>query len=198
MPEIVDLTPAAQQMREILSRIRDGQLTAPTPCASSSLGDLVDHVDGLSLAFAAAAAKDVGAVTSAAPEPDAARLGADWRTRIPARLEALAHAWADPAAWQGTTQVGGVTLPGAVAGRIALDELVLHGWDIAVASGQPFHAEPGTLRACLEFLTQAYPADKPERREGIFGPPVDVPEDAPLLDRMVGFAGRDPAWTAVR
>ena len=198
MPEMVDLAPAARQMADLLRRIDDDQLTAPTPCEKSTLGDLVDHIGGMSVAFTAAANKELGAVTSAPPAPDAARLGPDWHARIPAQLDALAAAWSNPGAWQGMTQAGGVTLPGDVAGRVALDELVLHGWDIARASGQPFELEQATLRACLEFLSAAYPPDQPDRRVGLFGPAVDVPPDAPLVNRVVGLSGRDPAWTAPR
>jgi len=194
MPEMVDLAPAAAQLAALLGRIRDDQLTTPTPCAPSTLGDLVDHVAGLSRAFTDAAAKDLGQTTGAPPAPDAARLAADWRTRIPAQLDALAAAWAEPPAWQGMTHAGGVTLPAEVAGHVALHELVLHGWDIARASGQPFDSDPGTLHTCLESVSAMYPPDKPERREGVFGPAVEVPADAELVDRVVGLAGRDPAW----
>jgi hypothetical protein len=39
-------------------------------------------------------------------------------------------------------------------------------------------------------------ADDPEARQGLFGPVVPVAADAPLLDRVLGGAGRDPNWTA--
>jgi uncharacterized protein (TIGR03086 family) len=196
MPEMLDLGPAARQMAALVSRVGDDQLTEPTPCAPTTLGDLVQHVDGMSLAFTAAAIKDIGPATSSVPPPDAALLGPDWRTRIPAQLDALAVAWADASAWQGTTQAGGVTLPADVAGRIALNELVLHGWDIAKASGQPFDGESWSLQACLESLSAMYPPEQPDRRVGLFGPAVEVPADVSLVDQVVGLSGRDPAWAA--
>jgi uncharacterized protein (TIGR03086 family) len=109
-------------------------------------------------------------------------------------LEGLGSAWVDPAAWEGSTQVGGVDLPGAVGGLIALHEVVLHGWDLARATGLPYDQDPATLRAGLEALLGMYPADQLDNRAGIFGPPVDVPDDASVLDRTVAFSGRDPGW----
>jgi uncharacterized protein (TIGR03086 family) len=94
------------------------------------------------------------------------------------------------------TQVGGVSLPSEIAGRIGLNEIVLHGWDLARASGRPFQQDPGSLQACLASLSFMYPPEHLERRKGIFGPPVAVPEGAPLVDRVVAFSGRDPGWTA--
>ena len=155
---------------------------------------MLDHVGGLAVAFAAAAAKDLGSVTATPPAPDGDRLGTAWRTEIPRALTALAQAWTDPAAWQGMTQVGGVTLPGEIAGQVALDEVVLHAWDLARGTGQPYQQDPATLEACLAAMTGMYPPDDLDTRKGIFEPPVPVPDDAPLVNRVVAYSGRDPGW----
>jgi hypothetical protein len=41
---------------------------------------------------------------------------------------------------------------------------------------------------------QAAVAQNPEGSPGLFGPPAIVPDNAPLLDRLIGLTGRDPAW----
>ncbi len=84
----LDLHPAAYRMAELVRNVRDDQLEVTTPCPEYSLGDLLDHVDGLSLAFAAAARKDTSDAGAQGPSGDASRLGDDWRERIPARLDA--------------------------------------------------------------------------------------------------------------
>lgn len=109
----------------------DDALDWRTPCEAFSVGDLLDHLGGMALAFTAAAAKTP---LEGAASGDAARLRPDWRTRIPRDLLTLAEAWRDPDAWTGMTGAGGVELPGEVAGAVALDELVIHGWDLAKAT----------------------------------------------------------------
>jgi uncharacterized protein (TIGR03086 family) len=185
---MLDLKPATDEMSALIMGVPDELLSHPTPCPAYRLGDLIDHVGGLALAFAAVAAKDVGPLTAGAPG-DAARLGEDWRARIPQSLAALAAAWQVPAAWTGMTQAGGMDLPGEVAGVVALDELVIHGWDIARASGQQFRPEPTAVAAAHGFLAQA---------GGPFGPVVDVGAQRPLLDRAIGLSGRDPDWEPAR
>ena len=192
---VVDLGPAARRMAELVTGVPDDMLTAPTPCPEYRLGDLVDHVGGLARAFTGAARKDTGEATSQGPSGDASGLGDDWRRRIPHDLDALAEAWRDPQAWTGMTKAGGLDLPGEVAGVVALDELVIHGWDVARASGQPYDCDPGLLDAVHAFVLQFAGPEQQEARQGLFGPVVDVPDDAPLLDRVIGLSGRDPNWT---
>jgi uncharacterized protein (TIGR03086 family) len=192
---LVDLHPAARRMADLISAIPDELLAGPTPCPAYTLGDLVDHVGGLSLAFTAAATKAKGDVASQGPSGDATRLTDDWRSRIPRDLASLATAWRDPGAWEGMTMAGGVELPGEVAGLVALDELVIHGWDVARASGQPYGCDSPSLEVVHEFVAQFSGPGEEAARGEMFGPVVEVPDSAPLLDRVIGLSGRDPDWS---
>jgi uncharacterized protein (TIGR03086 family) len=183
----IDLRPAADRMARLVRAVPDDALTRPTPCAEYSVGDLLDHIGGAALAFRAAAVKQP---LGAAGAGDAAHLPSDWRERIPRDLDALADAWDDPEAWEGMTAAGGVDLPGEVAGRVALDELVVHGWDLAVATGQPIDDDGSGGEAVWETVQQF----RAGGADGIFGPEVAVAPDAPLLDRILGVTGRDPGW----
>lgn len=191
----VDLEPVTTRMADLIGGISDAELDRATPCPAYTLGDLVEHVGGLSLAFTAAATKTFGGASAQGPSGDASRLGDDWRRRIPRDLAALADAWRDPAAWSGMTQAGGLELPGEVAGLVALDELVIHGWDVARASGQAYDPDPQSLEAVHGFVAQFSGPGQEAAREGLFGPEVAVPEEAALLERVIGLTGRDPAWS---
>jgi uncharacterized protein (TIGR03086 family) len=189
----LDLHPSVTTVAGLLRALPDEALDGPTPCPEMSVGDLIDHVQSFCVAFTAAAIKEPLELPPGGPSASAAELGDDWRERIPARLQELAAAWDDPGAWDGMTAAGGLDLPGEVAGMISLDEVVIHGWDLAVATGQPYEVDPASLAALHGFVEQ-FVGDGPPR-EGLFGPQVPVPDDAPLLDRVLGLTGRDPGWT---
>ncbi len=186
----IDLHPTATTVAGLVRALPDEALGRPTPCPDYTVGDLLDHVHSFCLGFTAAAKRETR--DQRPPPGDAARLGDDWRERIPRRLEELAGAWSDPAAWEGMTGIAGLELPGEVAGMIALDELVVHGWDLAVATDQRYVVDPGLLEPLHGFVG-GFVGDGPPR-EGLFGPPVAVPDDAPVLDRVLGLTGRDPGW----
>ena len=189
---MIDLTPACRRTAEMLTNVTDDALDAPTPCEKLRLRDLIAHVGGLALAFTAAARKEFGELTDTPPVEGVA-LDDDWRTAYPARLAELAKAWRDPAAWRGMSRAGGVDLPGEVAGVVALTEVVIHGWDVARASGQDYVIDPTSMDAVLPHVT-AIAAEGPV--EGLFGPAVPVVDEAPAPDRVIALTGRDPAWRA--
>jgi len=181
--DIVDLSPATQRLGDRVGRTPDDKLGWPTPCPSYTVGDLIEHVGRLARAFAAAADKDPGEYGGPPPPGDAARLGPDWRTRIPRDLATLARAWRQPGAWDGTTRVGGGDGPAAMAGLAAADELVVHGWDLARATGQPYACEPELLAAAQSFLSQFASSDAPAGPDVAFGPSRALPAAAPQLDQ---------------
>ncbi len=194
---MVDLTPAAQRLADLVARVRDDELTGPTPCPAYTLGDLIEHVGGLALAFRAAAEKDIASpYVNGTPSGDASRLQADWRERISADLAALARAWAKPDAWTGMTRIAQQDAPAEMVGVTVADELVVHGWDVARATGQPYSAEPELLGAAQTFLGFFASPDAPAGPEVPFGPSRPVADDSAPLDRVVALAGRDPAWPA--
>jgi uncharacterized protein (TIGR03086 family) len=187
----IDLNPQTLVIARLADTVRDAQLTDPTPCPGCSVGSMIGHLLGLSVAFRDAGRKQLGATTDTAPDVAGTALPPGWRTELPKALQELAAVWREPESWSGTTRAGGVDLPGAVAGAVVADELVIHGWDLARATGQEYAPDEGALRMTHGFLAAA--EDK-ERGEGIFGPVVPVREDAPLLDRALGLSGRDPSW----
>src|SRR5215813_8774609 len=122
-------------------------------------------------------------------------LGEDWRVRIPRDLATLARAWRDPAAWAGTTRIAGSDGPAEIIGLSAADELVVHGWDVARSTGQPYACEPELLAAAESFLALFASPDAPAGPDVAFGPSREVRVGAPELDRVVALAGRDLGWS---
>ncbi|MER5515036.1 TIGR03086 family metal-binding protein [Streptomyces sp. NPDC002763] len=186
---MIDIGPQTRIVAMLAERVTDEQLTASTPCPDYVVRHLLGHVAGLSVAFRDAAHKNLGTTTDHRPDGTLPELGPGWRQELPKALDELAQAWLDPSAWRGMTRAGGIDLPGEVAAAVAADELVIHGWDLARATGQSYAPDPAALEAAYGFLRMAAQADR-----GPFGPLVPVPESAPLLARAVGLSGRDPGW----
>jgi uncharacterized protein (TIGR03086 family) len=194
-----DHEPAAAAVTRLLDGIADEQLSDPTPSPGTSVATLLDHLMGLSLAFTWAARKSTTIEAGDNPpgpgNASAANLDPEWRSELPKRLQDLVAAWHEPDAWEGMTEAGGLTMPAEVTAVVALDELVLHGWDLARATGQPYDCDPTSTAIVLEFVTQSARPEQAPMREGLFGPVVEVPDDAPAFERALGLSGRDPAWT---
>ena len=190
----IDLESAAREMARVAAGVADEHLALPTPCPDYSVAALLDHIVGLTLAFTWTARKQAAPAGGSAPGTSKADdLSPDWRVLLAERLDELVLAWREPGAFEGDAEAGGVTMPAAVMATVALDELVVHGWDLAVSTGQRYRCDEADASTVLAFTEQSATEDDLPN-DGIFGPPVAVPTDAPILDRALGFAGRDPSW----
>lgn len=194
--QITDLGPANTRLCSLITSVPDADLGRPTPCTEYTVGDLLDHIAGVTIAFGGAAGKAGGAAANMGPSGDAANLVPDWRSSIPRRLTALVDAWRNPEAWSGMTRVGGQDMPAEVVGIITLGELVVHGWDLARATGQDFDPDPGTLVPLYNLVVKTFGSGDNAARGPAFAPAVPVPSDAPMMDQVLGLLGRDPAWMA--
>lgn len=190
---MLDLEPAAREVTRLLNGVSDDQLDSPTPCEHTSVAGLLDHFMSLTHAFTCGALKTPPTEATGEP-PDADHLHPSWRTLLPERLQALAQAWTNSPAWSGTAEVGEVSMPAEQMGLVAIDELVMHGWDLARATYQEFTCDPPSAEAALAFTEQTAQPGNEAARDGLFGPVVAVPENASAFDRALGFAGRDPGW----
>jgi uncharacterized protein (TIGR03086 family) len=191
MSDLVDLAPAGERLLAVAADVTDDQLDRPTPCEGRTVGQLVQHLVGLTLAFRAAAEKDLGPLTDTDPGdggwPEAEP---GWREALAEQVPALVAAWRDPAAWEGMTRAGGVDLPGQVGGLVALDEIVLHGWDLARATGRSYDCDDATAEACMAFVGEFDEGGTP----GLFGPSVSVGVGASAFEQVLARSGRDPRW----
>ena len=192
-----DLGPVAHEMARLVNGVRDDQLANPTPCPQYALGDLLQHVRVLAEAFTVSARKEQPPGGSQPPAlGDASLLSEDWRGETVQWLDQLVEAWADPAAWEGTSWIAGFEAPSSAVGMTAANELVAHGWDVARASGQELDLDDAALAPSREFVAMMSGPGSDEARGDAFGPAVPVPAGASALDEVIAGNGRDPAWSA--
>jgi uncharacterized protein (TIGR03086 family) len=183
-----DLTPAATEMSRLVREVRDDQLGDPTPDDGWQVSHLLTHVHEFATVFTLNARK--------APVELADGLPDDWRTTIPGRLDELADAWRDPAAWEGRVSAGGVEMSAPENALVALEELVLHGWDLARSVGAELRLRDEDLAKVEEFQALFGPAI--ESGQGPYGPPVEPVGEVGRLERVLGVAGRDHRWSPPR
>jgi uncharacterized protein (TIGR03086 family) len=183
-----ELGPAADDLSRLVGGVRDDQLDGPTPCREWTLAQLLAHVHQFATVFTANATKS--------PPPPVDGLPDDWRSVMPRELGELAAAWRDPAAWQGRVSAGGVEMTGEENAVVAIEELVVHGWDVAAASGQPFEPAEESLARVESFLDIF--AAPLASGQGPYGPRVETTDEASRFERYLGAAGRNPAWGATR
>lgn len=167
--------------------IGDDQWSAPTPCADWDVRALVRH---LAEEHAWVPPLVAGRTVPEIGEVDA-DLGDDPVAGHAAAAAAAQAAIEEPGALGRTVHLSFGDVPGSFYVLQRTADLVIHSWDLAVATGQDLDLDDDLVQAAWDATA---PHVTPEvRAAGVFGPEVEVPEDADLLSRLLGLTGRDPA-----
>lgn len=178
------LTRAQQWVAALIAGVTTDQLGDPTPCDEFDVRTLIGHLyTGARRTEAMARGIDARAVPVVSELPDA-DLGGGYRDLI----EASQRAWAVADLTAPVTAPWG-SAPGAVALGRYLQEALVHGWDLAVATGQPSEADQDLAEAALAVVTKALPA-QPRGGNIPFGPVIESAADATPTERLVNWTGR--------
>lgn len=174
---------------QLIAGTRADQLDQPTPCTEWTVRDLLNHLVGGGYLFATVAAgqplPDI--------DPDAAPdlIGTDPAGAWGASCAAVLGAFHADGAFERTWKLPFAEVPGEIGAQIAFADLLVHGWDLATATGQRFAPDPSVLVDADAVLHMIIGTD----RDGhTFGPEVEVDAAAPLVDRLVAYTGRRPDW----
>jgi uncharacterized protein (TIGR03086 family) len=169
---------------QLIAAVEDDQWAGPTPCAGWSVRDLVTHLVAGNSLFAGALRGQPPAAPQGTVIPEAGLLNA-YRDSA----AALLGAFREPGALDAMVTVPFGTVPGVVALHLRITELLVHGWDLARATGQPATVPDGLAEQELAFSRSKLADIPPDRRP--FGPPQPVASSAPTIDQLAALLGRD-------
>ena len=164
----------------VAGNIKPDQLDDPTPCAKFTVHGVFEHMIGGATLFAAAFRG-----VEAAP-PDTSDVLADFGPVLTDLVEAIG----EPGALDRTIQTPMGEMPGEAFARFIVVDGLVHGWDLAQATGQPYDPPAALVMEVDAFARQAIP---PTARDGdTFAEEIEPEAGATPIERLVAFTGRRP------
>lgn len=167
------------------SRIAEGTTdwSAPTPVDGWTAIDVVDHLVTWFGGFLASGGIDLAAGPPVSDDPVAA-----WHHHA-SGVQALLDERGDETF---THPLAGTSPLAEAVDRFYTADVFMHSWDLARAGGLQPDLDEGfaaTLLAGMQLMEDVL------RSSGHYGPAVVVADDEPVVDRLMGFIGRDPHWS---
>lgn len=142
---------ALDATRRFVAGIGSEQWDQPTPCEGWSVRELLNHIVAGNLW--AAELGNGRTIDEVGDALDDDVLGADPLGAYDRSAEAAAGVFEAPGALDRPCAVSYGPVPGSVyAGHRFLDVLI-HGWDLAAATGQPTDLDPRLVEACWDVIT---------------------------------------------
>jgi uncharacterized protein (TIGR03086 family) len=165
--------------QNVLRGINEGDLDKPTPCSEFTIRALADHLIGSMVSLGGMA----GAVVTTAENGTV-------ESRVAFAAQQALEAW-DERGLEGSVKHGERDMPAELAASILSVELLVHGWDFAVATGQQVNVSDEVSHYVLDL---AHKVISPQARQGgSFADAVEAGPDVDILDRLIAFSGRTAA-----
>ncbi len=184
----------------VITAIRPDQLTAPTPCSEMDVGAMLGHLVGVLDRIAALGQGEDPFAVAESPVPDDG-----WSAAWTASARRVADAWRDDAVLDRPMALPWIQGNGADVLASYFSELTVHTWDLAVATAQQPDWDDAVVTAALaarDFLPAEHRLALFEEISSAMGldevaipfaEAVTIPDDAPAIDRLVAWNGRDPS-----
>jgi uncharacterized protein (TIGR03086 family) len=184
-----EMAVAAAEAARVVRNVPDEALNAPTPCGDWDLRTLLNHTILWTSYSAERRAHGESVAEDLMSKDFTTEPG--FREDYARQIDRAVTAWSGPGAWEGDRNVMGSATPAADVGAMLIMEMALHGWDVARATGQEYHAGEALAQAVDETV-QAQ-AELFRKYQG-FADAVEAGPDASTFDRALALSGRDPAW----
>jgi uncharacterized protein (TIGR03086 family) len=176
---------ALESTRRFVAGVKATQWSAPTPCEGWDARALLNHVVAGNLwAVELAGGKTIADVGD---RLDGDVLGNDPLAAYEHSANRAGDAFAAPGALDAPCAVSYGPVTGSIyAGHRFLDVLI-HGWDLATATGQEATLDPVLVEGCWVVIE---PQAEMLKASGMFGGEVSVPPGASAQTRLLAALGR--------
>lgn len=185
---IDDLGTVLDAVGDLVAAVRQDQWSAPTPCSEWTVRELVNHMV-IGDRLAAGILRGEATVARGALDPktnDA--LGDDPVAAHRSAAAAMLAAFRLPGVLERPFEFPVGVLPGIAAVHLRTTEALVHGWDLAQATGRQPRFPDDTVERELEFTRAQLPAATSGRTP--FAPPQPSPDNAPPITRLAALLGR--------
>ncbi len=177
--------------RPVLGRLTADDLGRPSPCSEYTVGEVGEHVVRSMVLLGSVAG---GLAEGPAGGPAGGSASGSLEERVTASAGAALEAWRQRGV-DGSVAVGRSTLPASLAVEIIPLELLVHGWDLARATGSEIDVAP---EVADYVLGRARLLITPDKRGRSFAAEVPAGPSATALERLIAFTGREPLFAVSR
>lgn len=178
---------ALESTRVVVVGLDPTRWEAPTPCEEWTIRELLNHV--IVGNWWAARLASGASIADVGTELDGDQVGDDPRSSYDSSADAAARAFEAPGALEAPCAVSYGPVPGSVYAGHRFIDVLIHGWDLAVAGGQDPTLAPDLIEGAWQVLETQLDM---LRASGMFGDDLEIPVDADAETRLLMTLGRRP------